>query len=370
MQLNFEDISTLEKKFESASTLDDFFCLLNDVIDLQNREEGTHYKRFTEKKFKHYYSNLNKKYISFEIPKKTGGERKIDAPDRYLKKIQRRINLLLTLFFHPRKSAHGFVEKKSIVTNSEIHVGQRYLLNIDLKDFFPSVHFGRIHAVLQLRIFYNKAKTPNPEYKLTDKLFGLHPEIAKIIANFCCFNGKLPQGAPTSPIITNIVSQRLDYKLVRLAKENHYFYTRYADDISFSSRKRGFNMSFMQSLESLIKEEGFDVNHKKTRVQKRTGRQMVTGITVNKKKNLSRDYIRKIRAMLNNWEKMGYKKAHERFASFYPDEKGYIRNRSIPELESVLRGKLMFMGMVRGNDDQIFLKYQNQFNKLSKKVFN
>ena len=460
------EIENFKLKLMQGQSLDDLADLVNYVIEVQNKKEGTNYKKISTKRLKHYYANINKKYINFEIPKKTGGRRTITAPDKFLKKVQRRINLLLTLFFKPKPAAHGFIENRSIVTNAKIHVDKKYVLNIDLKDFFPSIHFGRIKAVLQLPIFreddsknyffdlrytdiYEQYKQQLQESGLDDESidnlladmnivksldnnnkdsfleisyingkaqlisrsnnasedfcqyvldavekkdfnfyyilketrnrkdskvtitdierpFGLKSEFAHIIANFCCFESKLPQGAPTSPIITNIVSQRLDYKLVKLAKEYHFYYTRYADDITFSCYKDHFKEEFMTKLEEIIKSEGFVINDKKTRIQKKSERQEVTGITVNKKLNLKRTYVKKVRAALSNWEKHGYDIANAKFASYYPQEKGFLRNKTIPPMESVLDGKIMFLGMVRGQEDTLYLKYKNQLNELLK----
>lgn len=367
--MEYSQIENFKLKLMQGQSLDDLADLVNYVIDVQNQKERTNYKKISTKRLKHYYANINKKYINFEIPKKTGGKRTITAPDKFLKAIQRRINLLLTLFFEPKPAAHGFLENRSIVTNAKIHVGKKYVLNIDLKDFFPSIHFGRIKAVLQLPVFGIKAN----QFKQGDSIsfelltkFGLKPEFAQIIANFCCFESKLPQGAPTSPIVTNIVSQRLDYKLVKLAKEYHCFYTRYADDITFSCDKNRFKEEFMIKLDEIIKSEGFVMNDKKTRTQKKAVRQEVTGITVNEKLNLQRTYVKKVRAALSNWEKYGYEKANAKFASYYPQEKGFLRNKTIPPMEAVLSGKIMFLGMVRGQEDTLYLKYKNKLSELLK----
>lgn len=368
MEYNQIEIENLRLKLMQGQTLDDLADLVNYVIQMQNKKESTNYKLVSSQRLKHYYANINKKYVNFDIPKKTGGKRTITAPDKFLKKVQRRINLLLTLFFEPKPAAHGFLPHRSIVTNAKIHVGKKYVLNVDLKDFFPSIHFGRIKAVLQLPIFGLRAEHLASETNKIEFLFkfGLKPEFAQIFANFCCFESKLPQGAPTSPIITNIVSQRLDYKLVKLAKECHCYYTRYADDITYSCDKNRFKEDFLNKLDETIKSEGFMINEKKTRIQKRSVRQEVTGITVNEKLNLSRSYVRKVRAALNNWGKQGYEMAYTKFASLYPQEKGFLRNKTIPPMESVLSGKILFLGMVRGKEDTMYLKYKSKLEELLK----
>lgn len=346
MDFTQNEISEIRNKLQQGQTIDDLVDLLNLVIKFQNEKDKTDYKLFPNKKVRYYYAKINQRYVNFEIPKKTGGKRTITAPDRFLKKIQRRIDLIIRLLFVPKPSAHGFLANRSIVSNAKVHVGKKFVLNIDLKDFFPSIHFGRIRAVLQLHPLK------------------LKPEFAHLVANICCFDSKLPQGAPTSPIITNIVSQNLDYKLVKLATENFCFYTRYADDITFSCDKSRFDDGFLKTLDEIVKSEGFAINEKKTRVQKKVIRQEVTGVTVNEKLNLQQDYIRNVRAMLHNWEKYGYENANATFAKYYPKEKGFLRNKVIPPLESVVSGKVMFLGMVRGKDDAMYLKYNNQLKRL------
>jgi RNA-directed DNA polymerase len=347
MEFTQIEIEELKQKLRQGQKLDDLADLVNHVINLQNLKSGTQYKPISGKKLKYYYANINKKYINFEIPKKTGGTRPIAAPDKFLKKVQRRINLVLSLIFQPKQAAHGFVENRSIVTNAKIHVQKKHVLNIDLKEFFPSIHYGRLKAVLQLKPFES------------------NPEFAHLISNICCLKGILPQGAPTSPIFTNIVCQRLDSKLVKLAQDYHCFFTRYADDITFSSDKNKFKEEFLSKLDALIKSEGFSINEKKTRIQKKVNRQEVTGIIVNQKLNLSRDYIKNVRAILNNWEKYGYEKASAKFGQYYPQEKGFVRNKSIPRMENVIMGKILFLGMVRGKNDPIYLKYHHQLHKLT-----
>lgn len=346
MEITSDQKSDILNKVQSARSLEDLVSLLNVIIAIQSESGKSNYKSIPEKKLKFYYAHLNERYLSFEIPKKTGGNRSIDAPDKFLKKIQRRIDLLIRLFHTPKPPSHGFETKRSIVSNAQVHVGKKYVLNVDLKDFFPSIHFGRVRAILQLA-----------PLRMT-------PEFAHIIANICCYKGILPQGAPTSPILTNLVSQRLDYKLVGLARETHCFYTRYADDITFSSDKPRFDEAFIEKLKDLISSEGFTINDKKTRVQKKSIRQEVTGVIVNEKLNVPRKYIRNVRAMLHNWEKLGYERAVELFQKSYPKEKGFLKNKTIPAFENVLSGKIMFLGMVRGENDPYSRKFKGKYTEL------
>lgn len=156
-----------------------------------------------------YYLYINSDcYTEFNIPKKTGGVRTISAPERGLKRILKKLNYVLNHVYdtRPKKSAHGFVHQKSIITNAKKHTNKKFVLNIDLKDFFPSIHFGRVKGLFK--------SAP----------FNFNEEISHILANFVTYEGVLPQGAPTSPILTNFIFRRLDSGMELLAKNNNSIY--------------------------------------------------------------------------------------------------------------------------------------------------
>lgn len=169
---------------------------------------------------------------------------------------------------HPNIS-HAFQKEKSIITNAQIHRNKRFVLNIDLENFFNSFHFGRVKG------FFEK-----------DKNFKVPPDVALIIAQLTCYQGVLPQGAPSSPIITNLICRILDLRILKLAKKYKLDYSRYADDLTFSTNIRSFDAQekeFLSVLETEIKRAGFKINTKKTRLQFNNSRQEVTGLIVNKK---------------------------------------------------------------------------------------
>jgi retron-type reverse transcriptase len=183
------------------------------------------------------------------------------------------VNQLLRSMYIPSEYAMGFTDGRSVVTNASVHMGMNYVFNIDLKDFFPSIHQARIWKRLQV-----------PPFKFNQP-------IANLLAGLCCMketseddkgNKKsvfvLPQGAPTSPIITNMICDKLDYYLSRLAKRFNMNYSRYADDITFSSMRYVYSKrgKFMLELERIIKKQGFTINELKTRLQKKvTGRRLL-----------------------------------------------------------------------------------------------
>jgi hypothetical protein len=176
----------------------------------------------------------------------------------------------------------------------------------------------------------------------------------------------LPQGAPTSPTITNIIAQRLDRRLTGLAKRFKVTYSRYADDITFSSNKNVFfkNSDFNKELERIISVENFTINQKKVRSQKDVFRQEVTGLIVNEKVNVRRRYIKQIRMWLYLWEKYGYVIAQEKFVKDYKLDKGHIK-RGTPNLINVLDGKLEYLKMVKGINSGTYNKLKSRFDKLT-----
>lgn len=233
-------------------------------------------------------------YTEFEIPKKSGEPRRICAPAGDLKGVQRQLadalwehqkSIYEELGIKPNIS-HAFEEGKSIITNAKIHRNKRIVINVDLSDFFDSIHIGRVCG------FFEK-----------NKHFNLPHEPAITIAQLACYQGKLPQGAPTSPIITNLVCQVLDMHLLSFAKRYRLDYTRYADDITFSTNDRAFLEtwdSFYAELEKKIRKAGFSLNEKKTRITYRDSKQVVTGLVVNKKISVDHAYCRKVRAMAHS----------------------------------------------------------------------
>ena len=277
---------------EDADLLD----LLNYVYKL---ERGDEFKPFTMRRLK-FLCNSNhngaKRYHSFKIPKKSGSFRTISAPSRSLMSILKCLNIVFECLYAPSKAAMGFTAGRSIVDNAAAHVGMNYVLNMDMKDFFPSIHQARVWARLQI------------------EPFNFSKEVANHIAGLCCMKSKdedgndvcvLPQGAPTSPLLTNAVCDKLDRRLLGLTKKYGVRYTRYADDITFSSMHNVYaeGGEFMKEIREIIASQNFTLNEAKTRLQKAGSRQEVTGLTVCEKTNVSRYYVRNLRLILHVWEK-------------------------------------------------------------------
>lgn len=300
------------------------------------------------------------RYVTFKIPKKKKGEfRTIDAPCSELKNIQQALNFVLQVVYNPNPAAMGFVKGRSVVTNAQVHLGQKFVYNIDLKDFFPSITSGRVFK------------------RLIVKPFCLNEKVASLISDLCCYqkgeNKVLPQGAPTSPTITNSICEKLDFKLTRLAKAYGLKYTRYADDITFSGMKNVFaeDGKFCTSLRNIIEnEEGFKINSDKTRLCHRGMRQEVTGLTVNSKTNVPHKYIKQLRPLIHNWEVKGYDEAQAIFAKHYAETNTRnLRFKGEHHIENIISGKLMYLKMVKGETDSTYKSYAKRFEKLCNDTF-
>lgn len=349
--------------FKAISSLEELVVLLNRIQAWEH--DNPYWKQkprpITVQALKYFLYARQDKYQTFEIPKKSGGTRTIKAPHRYLKMIQRYLNICLLAVFTPAPNVTGFVPGRNVVTNARMHTGKKYVYNLDLKDFFPGISFFRIWAVL--------TKVPP---------FRLDPEMARIVANLCCDNRCLPQGAPTSPVLSNAVCMRLDRKLYNLSRMLNFTYSRYADDITISSNEDIFYPQFRTLVFDIIEQEGFEVNLNKERLQKYNviedgalirERQEVTGIIVNQKANVSRAYIKNLRAALHNWQFKGYEQAVAKYQYYYQREKGFVRYRGeIPPFENYLAGKLEYLGMVRGKTDPTYRLLKLQFDTLCMKT--
>ena len=257
-----------------------------------------------------YGKSAQPTYTKFQVAKRGGGMRDIAAPIPQLKLLQQRLaNILQNCLEeirsmygrddagpNPDQVIHGFVRRRSIVSNARQHRHRRFVFNADLQDFFPSINFGRVRG-----------------FFLKDKHFSLQPSVSTLLAQIACFEGALPQGSPCSPVISNLIGHILDVHLVRLAARHGCTYTRYADDLTFSTNERHFPLQIAEEtlaasnmwtvgreLAHLISKSGFVVNPKKTRMQYRTSRQEVTGLVVNQKVNIPADYRRKVRSMVHH----------------------------------------------------------------------
>ena len=253
-----------------------------------------------------YKTPQGSKYTTFQIPKRSGGQRVIQAPCNQLKLLQQRLSDLLQDCMDEINRAqlrkdlisHGFKRGRSIITNARKHRHRRWVFNLDLEDFFPSINFGRVRGFL-----------------IKNRDFCLHERVATVIAQIACHQNALPQGSPCSPVISNLVANVLDIRLLKLASTSSCTYSRYADDLTFSTNEKEFPSTVAvlaiagagqthswipsEALKQIIERTGFRVNLKKTHMMYRGSRQNVTGLVVNEKINVAWEYRHTARAMVH-----------------------------------------------------------------------
>ena len=283
------------------------------------------------------------RYQKFDIPKRYGGTRQICAPLPKLKLVQERLSQLLQDCVEeineangrPDQMAHGFKRDCSIITNAVRHRNRRYVFNADLEIFFGTINFGRVRG-----------------FFIKDKDFSLNATVATLLAQIACYENALPQGSPCSPVISNLIGHVLDIHLVRLASRTGCTYSRYVDDLTFSTNKLLFPSSIAKrepssphewmpgkELTRLVTKSGFVLNPKKTRMQYRDSRQEVTGLIVNKKVNVRCEYRHTVRAMVHRYFTTGTFD----FVTKIIDEKGVVVVNKIAGATNQLHGMLGFI---------------------------
>jgi len=214
--------------------------------------------------------------------------RVLHEPCYKLKRIQ---EYILRMILEPaldmlRPSCHGCVPGRSTISNARPHVGARLKIHMDLKDFFPSISVRRV-------------------YGLFHGAFRYEARLSWLLANLCCFKDCLPQGAPTSPMIANFVATPMDWNLERLLSSMGGYYTRYVDDLTFSFRRwmpPAARNRLIGTVTEIAKRCGFTVNHEKTGVSTRKRRMSVTGIVVNDKVSVPREFRANLRAAIHHRE--------------------------------------------------------------------
>ncbi len=357
MKIEQAHINQIRKQFAELQSKEDLVKLLSDAKNMLYGEEC----KPIQLKSLTYYANptlCKKRYQSFTIKKKSGADRTIHSPIKGLKSILRSLNFILQCIYEPHEAATGFVLEKSIVDNAKKHVGHHYVLNMDLKDFFHTFDRNRVKMGFLYEPFnMNGEKEP----------------LAFLLASLCThpfeFDGEektvLPQGSPTSPTLTNILCKKLDRRLTGLANRFGATYSRYADDITFSSPHNIYtDQVFNKELKRIIEEDQkLVINPKKTRLQKTEYCQEVTGLIINDKVNVRRRYVKEIRMWLYYWEKYSYEKAQQIFKRDYIADKGHVKNINA-HLVNVLDGKLEFLKMVKGIEDGTYKGLKERFDLL------
>lgn len=268
-------------------------------------------------------------YIQFTVPKKSGGVRTLAAPHQTIRTCQAWIDRAIVCRVPMHEAAHGFVDNRSTVTNAQPHVGQEVVVNADLRNFFPSITFPRVMGWFRA-IGYSPAvatilallttECPRQEVRLGEQRLWV-----------AIGERSLPQGACTSPALSNAIAYRLDCRLAGLAKTLGWNYTRYADDMTFStSGDAGRRVGYLLArLRHIALDEGFELHPDKTRVLRPNARQTVTGIVVNERLGVPRRTVRRLRAILHNAQRTGLaaqnRDGHPHFEAWLAGMIAYVR---------------------------------------------
>jgi S1-C subfamily serine protease len=288
-------------------------------------------------------------YQKLDVSKGEGKSRVISAPDRRLKMLQTKVATSLGRIYRPRNPVHGFVDGRSVKTNASAHLRSKFVMNLDIEGFFTAITEGRVSGLMSA--------------------LGIDGRVAEILARICCNEGVLPQGAPSSPVISNMICFRMDRELQTIAKECRCIYTRYADDITFSSYQPltllfegppppagNFSPDLLKDrLRGAFRSNGFAINAKKVHYADKHSRRTVTGLKINELVNVDRKFVRNIRAALFVVETQGIAIAQK----ILKDK--YGRNAS---LVSHLQGRISWVGHVKGPSDPIFRGLALRYNGL------
>lgn len=323
--------------------------LIEELLSFQSltsRSSIAKHFNVSDKFLKFNLFNSSNRYHCFTIPKRTGGTRLIEAPRNELRYLQYQLTRILQSAIFTKPSCHGYSNNKSILTNAKSHKNKKFILNFDIEDFFGSINFGRVRGMF---LSYP---------------FECNDTVATTLAQICTHNNKLPQGAPTSPIISNIICLKLDSQMQALAKKYKCTYTRYSDDVTFSTNLKIFPpqiatlqegmLNLSDEISNIVLSNGFRLNTNKTRLANKNQRMVVTGLKVNNKLNVDRRYIRNIRSVLQKLETQTVERVVEQFFSQYK----LSRHKTAIDRDyffQVIKGRIEFIGQVRGSRDKLYL---------------
>lgn len=283
------------------------------------------------------------RYRAFAIPKKGGGERFIETPAKTLKQVQTQLNRYLQAVYYFEKSsaAYGFIagvrneeHRRNVVTNAKKHLGHPYLLNVDIKDFFHAVRRAQVLEIFQGAPFH-----------FTDDLPG-------VLTKLVIYKGRLPMGAPTSPVMSNLACRALDEQLMAYAEAQDWAFTRYADDMTFSG-KQDFTEEQVAGIRQLITAAGFKVNEKKVMTFGPEDPKIVTGLLLAEKKvELAPDYLETLDQDLTRLAQV----------MDLQNFQGELQTRWVDQFRQQVNGRLNFAGFVLGRRHQTYLDFKDRFH--------
>lgn len=279
-------------------------------------------------------------YKNFNVKKKDGSFRRINEPLNQLFTIQKEFSQFFIINRSIDDNSHGFELNKSIITNANQHINKKIVLNIDLENFFLNISTSRIVEFLIQKFNVSEIK-------------------ANKIADLLTYKNSLPQGSPSSPVISNFICEKLDLELYKYCKQFNITYTRYADDMSFSFSFNKLPDFQVKNIISIIEQNDFKINKKKYRYYYRNTRQVVTGLVVNDKVNVKREFYKNLRAVLYNWNNKGIAVAQNKFFEKYGENRNFILT---------VEGWINFLGQVKGEDCNKFLTLKSQFKKLEQET--
>ncbi|WP_026999256.1 reverse transcriptase family protein [Eisenibacter elegans] len=245
-------------------------------------------------------------YSYFQLPKKSGGLRRIAAPKPLLKQAQQWIMTHILYQIPNKDCVHGFVPERSILSNAQPHLGQEVVINLDLKDFFPSISYARVKGLF-VKLGYSE------QLATILALLCTHAETKAVTVDgeqFFVQEGerRLVQGSPASPALSNLIAHKLDKRLEGLAAKYGFTYTRYADDLTFSAPKADEPAisALLAYVKRVVREEGFALHPDKTHLMRKGAQHKVTGVVVNEKPSVDRKQLHKFRALLHQIDQTGW----------------------------------------------------------------
>ena len=248
----------------------------------------------TEESIDTLIEDIDNLYLSYPIKKRNGKFRWIDAPLSPLIDVQSKILYKILYKFKQHKCCVGFTKNKSVRDGANIHLGSKVLLTMDLENFFNNIKTPAVYSVLDHLAYKLRLNSKSKKDRIET---GELQKIARIMT----FKNQVPQGAPTSPAIANLVAYKLDMALEKLADAEGCTYTRYADDLAFSKTDKNFNIgSLITQVKNIIIDHGFALNYKKTKIRRPHNRMTVTGVVINDKLTVPRWKWRNFRAQLHN----------------------------------------------------------------------
>jgi RNA-directed DNA polymerase len=330
------DCEKIRSKLLSTESEEEFICLLNCISKWIPNKSMI---EFTKEDIEAIRKSKDDYYHSFYDNRKRK-KRKITAPNEKLKTIQSCIKIALESVYNPPPWVHGYVFGKNVKSNAKAHQNRRYLLTLDLKEFYPSISPLRIRN------------------SLTSEKLGIKTQVASLITDLCCYGDQLTTGSPCSPVISNIVCLQMDNKLHNYCNIREITCTRYADDLPFSSDR--LPDRFIWNIKRIILEEGFFLNRKKEKFQKSNSGQFVTNIFVSGNRLKTRlKYRQEVRAMLHNWKNCGKDFCQRKYVK-------YAKGKKNPDFINSLYGRIQYIGSIHGHDSILYKTFLKEFQRLKR----